>query len=81
MDALGQHVVLALPRRSAVVTRSRPYLMHLIDPVLAAAIDSAIDSGWASAQPIHRAHEGLEAGELDVGVDAAAPDGAAGFGL
>ena len=40
-----------------------------------------VSPGWASAQPIRRADESLEASELDVRVDAATPDGAAILGL
>ena len=63
----------------------RPYLLHRIHSVLHAdlyaVLDPVLNSGWASAQPIRRADECLEAGELDVRVDAAAPDGAAVLGL
>ena len=38
-----------------------------------AVLNSALNAGRASGQPIGRAHERLETGKLDVGVHATAP--------
>ena len=40
--ALGQHAVLPHPRGSYVVTRSRPYPLHLINSVLHSALNAVI---------------------------------------
>ena len=40
--ALGQHAVLTHPRYNYVVTRSRPYPLHLINSVLHSALNAVI---------------------------------------